>query len=128
MTVALVTRGLIAPLTVSGGGGGDTTPPAVTIVSAPTSSGDPFVVDITDVTPGVGYLGLFVDMPDTDGERVVYRRGEFKAPFIIDSRVEVIADGLRITVYHEGMSGGWPVGTTLFYTDAIDSDGNDEGP
>lgn len=117
MTVALVTRGMIAPLTVSGGGG-DTTPPSISITSYPTTPDEPFVLEVADASPGLAYLGIFAALPGDGGERVVYRRDAFRLPF------SGAIDGDEVTVY---CAGGWPYGTTMFHVDAIDGDGNDEG-
>lgn len=115
---AIATGGMFTPPT-SGGGGGDTTPPSITITSYPTTPEDPFVLEVVDAAPGLAYLGIFASLPGDGGERVVYRRDEFKLPF------SGSLDGDEVTVY---CAGGWPYGTTTFHVDAIDGDGNDEGP
>ena len=102
-----------------GGGGGDVTPPSITITSYPTTPDEPFVLEVVDAAPGVAYLALFASLPGDGGERVVYRRAAFKLPF------SGSLAGNTVTVY---CAGGWPYGTTTFHVDAIDGDGNDEGP
>ena len=113
-----------AGVAAGGGGGGDVTPPTVTVVSTPTTAAGAFVVDITDAAPGLAYLTVTCRLAGEGGdERVLYRRGIFKTPFIT-SYVEAIANGYRLHAYR---TGGWPTGTTTFDVDAVDGDGNDEG-
>ena len=125
----------------SGGAAKDTTAPTITIVSptpgvAPGAPGGfsadwqtarmtPIVVDVTDVTPGIGYLCFVAKYPGWAEEINVYRRGAFRGSFLGLSNIAAIANGFRLTILPLT---GWPSSDALnditFDVDAIDADGN----
>jgi len=98
--------------------------PAVLVVSTPTDADGAIVVEVTDPNPGMAYTGVFAVVPGSNGrEDVVYRRGVFKYPYIARSYVVALdaLGGVRLHIYR---TGGWPVGTTAFTTDAVDAGGS----
>lgn len=127
--------------TTSGGVAKDTVAPTITIVSptpgvAPGAPGGfsadwqtarmtPIVVDVTDVTPGIGYLCFVAKYPGVVDEANVYRRGAFRGSFLGLSSIGAIANGFRLTILPIN---GWPSSDVLnditFDVDAIDGDGN----
>lgn len=119
-----------------GSGGGDVTPPTITIVSptvgvAPGAPGGfpadwlaarnvPVILQVTDLAPGVRYIGLFYVTPDGN-EEVIYRRGAFRGRYIALSTSTVIANGLELAIRRPD---SWPPGNLKFEVDPVDQAGN----
>lgn len=109
----------------------DAVPPTITVVSPVSFPADvaaarvtPFVLEVTDLDPGVQFIVVTVRFTggSVASEEVIYRRGNFKAPYLASSQ-ETITDGLRLTCLR---TGGWPEGITAiaFDVDALDAAGN----
>lgn len=136
MTIAISTEGMVSS---GGSGSSDTTAPVVTIISptpgaSPGALGGfpadkaladvtPIVVSITDLSPGIQYLMVYVNL---DGvEEIVYRRGQFRGIYIDGSFQGIISGGVQLTIFREG---GWTVAKFIrFGVDAVDASGNITG-
>lgn len=126
----------------------DTISPTITIISptpgvAPGDPGGfpareaeakltPIVLQITDLSPGLGYLAVIVrmyidDEDENPVEEVVYRRNNFRGNYVKGSSRSTIANGVELSVMR---AGGWPTTVVsgrrfiVFAVDAVDSDGN----
>jgi hypothetical protein len=137
---------------VAAGGSSDESSPVVEMISpipgaAPGSPGgfpaDPteaartaVILRIYDFTPGVQYACVCVVIPEeidgslVDREDVVYRRGQFRGPYLQRSTQRVYTQSIdsadagvvELTIRR---TGGWPTIENLrFRVDALDADGN----
>lgn len=110
------------PTESAGGSGPDLQPPVIALVSPLTSgeidSDTPIVIDVTDNTPPVIGLSVFVFFGDcaelvaTDDGFATNYAGSSSAP---------IVDGNRYTLRRDG---GWPSGAMRFDVRAYDAAGN----
>lgn len=105
-------------------GSGDTTAPTVTKVSPAAfnpsysvAQSEPVVVDITDATPGLGFMVV------TSGDSVVYYgtpTGAYGTAYL-GSTVTAITNGYRLSILP---ADGWSSGTLTLTVAALDSVGN----
>lgn len=96
-----------------------------------TAKNTAIVLDVTGLTPGVGYLTviarLYSDDEANPTEEVVYRRDNFRGLYVRSSSKSSLETGFRFSVKRYG---GWPsnsqgsVGHIAFAVDVVDGDGN----
>lgn len=119
-----------------GGAVADTTDPTITVISPTpgvppgdpggfpadyvTAKDTPVIVELDDVSPGLGlaYTHVVRVMPGGD-EHTIYRGGAFKFPYDADSTA--VYDGSKLTLSIR-YNGGWPAGTTELDLDLVTID------
>jgi hypothetical protein len=104
------------PSVVPGGAGGFSADYAVARVT-------PVVIDVTDVSPGLQRVVMWVRYSDTPYTMVVYDGTNFLWPFDTTTSTKVaVANGYRFTVLPRD---GWPSANLEWHVGAVDSSGNE---
>lgn len=111
----------------AGGGSGDTTPPSISnMTPAPgelATNQTPIQFDVTDVTPGVTDVILYIKFANQRRPWVVWDGG-FWDPFDRGSTRAAITNGYRYTLVPNSI---WPDSEFDLTVHASDGDGNLEG-